>query len=78
MKYLLYLITLTFIFSACGGETEAIWPEDLAGKKTLLTSKKNALRTIEADIKKLESEIDALEPNKEKVRELVTLGKVET
>ena len=77
MKYLLYLITLTVVFSACGGEVEAVWPEDLAGKKALLTSKKDELRTIESDIKKLESEIDNLQPNKEKARELVTLAKVE-
>jgi RND family efflux transporter MFP subunit len=76
MKYLLYLITLTFVFSACGGEPEAIWPEDLAGKKALLSAKKDEARTIEADIKKLESEIEKLAPNKEKSRELVTLTEV--
>ncbi len=74
MKYLLYLITLTAILSACG---ETTWPEDLEGKKALLTLKKDSLRILEKEIARLESEIEELEPNKEISRELVTTQKVE-
>lgn len=77
MKYLLYLITLLALISASSCGSENSWPEDIEGKKTLLTAKKDSLRTIEKDIAKLESEIAKLEPNKEKPRELVTLQKVE-
>lgn len=77
MKYLLYLITLLALVSASSCGSENSWPEDIEGKKTLLTAKKDSLRTIEKDIAKLESEIAKLEPNKEKPRELVTLQKVE-
>lgn len=77
MKYLLYLITLLALVSASSCGSENSWPEDIEGKKTLLTAKKDSLRTIEKDIAKLVSEIAKLEPNKEKPRELVTLQKVE-
>lgn len=77
MKYLLYLITLLALISASSCGSENSWPEDIEGKKTLLTAKKDSLRTIEKDIAKLVSEIAKLEPNKEKPRELVTLQKVE-
>lgn len=77
MKYLLYLITLTVLLSACGGNTETEWPEDLEGKKALLNTKKADLRTLEKDIAKLEEEIAELEPDKEVSRELVTIQKVE-
>ncbi|MDF1867577.1 MAG: efflux RND transporter periplasmic adaptor subunit [Saprospiraceae bacterium] len=77
MKYLLYLITLLALISASSCGSENSWPEDIEGKKTLLTAKKDSLRTIEKDIAKLVSEIAKLEPNKKKPRELVTLQKVE-
>jgi len=63
MKYIFGLIICVF-FVACGAP-EATWPEDLAGKQNMLTEKKNALKTINADIEKLEKELAKLLPAKE-------------
>ena len=63
MKYILGTI-ICVLFFACGAP-EAAWPEDLAGKQNMLTEKKNALKSITADIDKLEKELNKLMPAKE-------------
>ena len=63
MKYILGTIICVFFF-ACGAP-EAAWPEDLAGKQNMLTEKKNTLKTLNADIEKLEKELEKLLPAKE-------------
>lgn len=57
MKYLLPTLII-LLFAACATET---WPEDLAGKRTLLQTKKSELIQLREDISKLESEIGDLD-----------------
>ncbi len=70
MKYLLPIFAVLFFLSSCATET---WPEDLAGKRTLLQTKKSESIKIKEDIKKLETEIASLDTTvKVKQRRLVT------
>ena len=71
MKYI-FGLTICVFFFACGAP-EAAWPEDLGGKQNLLTQKKNALKTINEDIEKLEKELSVLMPNKEEKKYAVNV-----
>ncbi len=74
MKNVIALLSLILFFTACKPE----YPEDLAGKKSLLKEKKDALRLLETDITKLKDEIATLDTTKvNKQRRLVTLQKLE-
>lgn len=71
MKYLSPLLLIAVLVLAC--QSEAPYPEDLAGKQALLKEQQKAYRAMEKRIAKLEHEIDSLSPNKkEKPRTLVT------
>ena len=63
MKYILGLLICVSLF-ACS-EPQAAWPEDLAGKQNLLTERKNELKSISADIEKLEKELEKILPERE-------------
>ena len=71
MKYILGTIICVFFFACAPGGAE--WPEDLAGKQNMLTEKKNALKTISADIAKLEKELETLMPSKEEKKYAVNV-----
>ncbi|MEM6317122.1 MAG: efflux RND transporter periplasmic adaptor subunit [Bacteroidota bacterium] len=75
MKYLTALFLVFFLAVACQQEAEidpnAI-PEDLAGKKEFLKNKKAELRQLNQLIDQTEKEIDALIPDDQKARTLVT------
>lgn len=79
MKYLISLITLFFLVIACQEEQQidpnAI-PDDLNGKKEFLKNKKAELRQLTQLIEKTEKEIDALIPDDQKSRTLVTTAPV--
>jgi RND family efflux transporter MFP subunit len=74
MKQLLLLLTLPLLIIACGDTTEAI-PEDLAGKKALLSEKRAALKALQAEINDLEAQVEELDPKPES-RTLVTTAPV--
>lgn len=79
MKYLFALITLFFLVVACQQEQKVdpnAIPTDLNDKKEFLKNKKAELRQLTALIEKTEGEIDALIPNDQKARTLVTTSKV--
>lgn len=67
MKNILFLSTLILFLVGCGGGEEGI-PEDLAGKKTYLTTKKAELTALKTEIASIEKEIEKLEPKKETKR----------
>ncbi|MGH1335628.1 MAG: efflux RND transporter periplasmic adaptor subunit [Aureispira sp.] len=72
MKNVLYFLGLTsflLLVVACGGEEQAKDPETLAEARTALKAKRQELKTIKAEIKKLEILAVKLDPNppKEKV-----------
>ncbi|MEO0777044.1 MAG: efflux RND transporter periplasmic adaptor subunit, partial [Bacteroidota bacterium] len=69
------LLALLLIVS-CAQPTSEAWPEDLAGKKTLLKEKKAAIKTLNQEIDTLLAEIASLEPKLEKPRKLVTTNSV--
>jgi len=72
MKYILSLLVAVFFLTACGNQ-DVTWPTDLAGKKQLLTTKKQAIKTLEADLAKLKSEIAELDTTQRVItRKLVT------
>jgi len=75
MKYLLSLVTLFVLLVACQQEQQVdpnAIPEDLNGKKEFLKNKKAELRQLTQLIEKTEGEIDALIPDDQKARTLVT------
>ncbi len=72
MKNSILFILLVAITIGCKPEAN---PEDLAGKKSLLSSKKSELKTLENEIKGIEDEIALLEPPKIKTA-LVTLDTI--
>ena len=75
MKYLLSLVTLFFLVVACQEEQQVdpnAIPKDLNGKKEFLKNKKAELRQLTQLIEKTEGEIDALIPDDQKIRTLVT------
>jgi len=79
MKYLLSLITLFFLVIACQEEPQVdpnAIPTDLNGKQEFLKTKKAELRQLTQLIEQTESEIDALIPDDQKARKLVTTTKV--
>lgn len=66
MKYIIpFFLVFTLAITSCSspGTTEAIYPEDLEGKKVLLKTKKQELNEITELINKLEQEIADLDPN---------------
>lgn len=65
-------IILLVTFSCKNGEEQTIWPEDLQGKKTLLSTKNKQLNSLQEEITKLKREILKLEPQKEKEPILVS------
>ena len=80
MKYLVSLITLFFLVVACQEEVQVdpnAIPTDLNGKKEFLKNKKAEVRQLTQLIKKTEAEIDALIPDNQKARTLITTAKVE-
>lgn len=79
MKYLFSLITLFFLVIACQEEPQVdpnAIPTDLNGKKEFLKNKKAELRQLTQLIEKTEAEIEALIPDEQKTRTLVTTSKV--
>ena len=79
MKYLVSLITLFFLVIACQEEVQVdpnAIPTDLNGKKEFLKNKKAEVRQLNQLIKKTEAEIDALIPDNQKARTLITTAKV--
>jgi len=79
MKYLLSLATLFLLVVACQEEQKVApnaIPTDLNGKKEFLKNKKAELRQLSALIEKTEQEIDALIPDDQKARTLVTTTQV--
>lgn len=80
MKYLVPLITLFFLVVACQEEVQVdpnAIPTDLNGKKEFLKNKKAEVRQLTQLIKKTEAEIEALIPDNQKARTLITTAKVE-
>lgn len=75
MKYNLLTLLLLICFAGC--QQSDVWPEDIEGKEALLKEKKSELRSIESDVKKLSKEIEALKPQKEKKRRLVSTKVIE-
>ena len=65
MKYLIRIFALSLIFNSCSGgqEDPTQIPEDLAGKKEFLRTKKEELRALTRMVNKLESDIQAEDPN---------------
>lgn len=63
IHYLLPLLFLTFLASCGSGETEDVVPEDLAGKKEYLRTKKAELRQLTQDVEALEKVIFAEDPS---------------
>ena len=63
MRYL-SIALLSILFFACAPKTEEM-PTDLAGKQNLLTEKKNELKSLQAQINDLESELAELLPPQE-------------
>ena len=79
MKYLVSLITLFFLVVACQEKVQVdpnAIPADLNGKKEFLKNKKAELRQLTQLIEKAEAEIEALIPDDQKTRTLVTTEKV--
>ena len=74
-KYFLPLLAFTLLFAACQAPVEE-WPQDLAGKKELLKTKRTELKEVKKLVEQLETEIEALEPTQEKPRKLVTTAPV--
>lgn len=64
MKYFIQLILITTLLASCGGNpSESAMPEDLEGKKVLLQTKKEALRTLTQEVEQLEADIQAEDPS---------------
>lgn len=73
LKTLSYLLSFTLLLAACGGgEDPNAIPEDLAAKKAFVKNKKMEVRELEKLIAQAESEIEKIEPAKEKKRTTVT------
>lgn len=64
MKYLIRIFALSLMFNSCSGgqEDPNQIPEDLAGKKEFLRTKKEELRALTRMVNKLESDIQAEDP----------------
>ena len=76
MKNILLLSLLTVLaISACKPVSE--FPEDLEGKKEMLSQLRSQSNNLKAKIDQLESEIEALEPVKLQLEKLVTAMNVE-
>ncbi len=72
-----YLTVLALLVASCGGSSsEAIYPEDLAGKKALLKEKQAALQELSKTVAQLESEIKTLEPDNQNNFAVVTTEKI--
>lgn len=66
MKNIIYLFILGALLTACGGEVN-----EAEQKRVLLEEKKEALKTLETEIKDLKEELLVLDPPKEKAAVLV-------
>lgn len=78
MKYLIKLLIVSVLFTACGGQaTEQEQPTDLQGKKKLLKELRGEVNELNKQITQLEEEIQAEDPKAEKPRRLVTSMNVE-
>ncbi len=75
MKNLTFIILAILLLASCSGEGS--WPDDLSGKKELLTEKKKSAKKIAEDIERLKKEIIELDPPTEKEPVLVTTTPVE-
>lgn len=72
MKQYIFIILAAFAIVSCQPQGEII-PTDLEGKKKYLISQKSKLNKLEKEIKTLEDEIAAMEPEKEKAKKAVTV-----
>lgn len=83
MKYFIQFILFSLLFASCAPNTsnsegDIAYPEDLEGKKQLLSDKRIDLQRISDEITKLEEEIAQLDPASQlKTKQLVTTAKVE-
>ena len=75
MKNILILFLIPLLF-ACQPKAEE-YPEDLAGRKTLLKEKKKELKELEKLMAKLKTDIEKEEPPKEKDKKTVSIKKLE-
>jgi len=80
MKTIHYFLPLLFvlILASCGRGPEDAVPEDLAGKKEYLRTKKAELRELTKEVKSLETEIFAEDPSLAPKPTLVTYEAVST
>lgn len=78
MKHLLIITLTTILFFACNSGTEETYPEDLAGKKTLLKEKRTELKEIAALVEQLQTEIEEMDSSIVKKLPLVTTMPVRT
>ncbi len=78
MRTHLLLIPLLLLLQACGStDPGPKWPTDLEGKKALLTQKREQLKALQQDIRRLEEEIAELNPEANHQARLVTLLRAE-
>jgi len=75
MKETIFILSVIFICS-CQSNSDAIWPENLDDKKTLLKEKQKNLRQISSDIEKLTAEIETLDPSAKKQMKLVSTDSI--
>lgn len=72
-KQLFFLLATILLVAACQpSATTEEWPQDIPGKKAMISSKKAAIKALNADIEKLQGEVEELSPVKVKTRKLVT------
>jgi len=74
MRLLIFIIPFLLLLSSCKEDNTI--PEDLAGKKKYLSTKKAELRALQNTIDDLNKEIEKLDPPKEKAPlgvEVITL-----
>ena len=77
MKNIFVILIITLLFASCQQNNTAEYPEDLAGRKALLSEKKKELKSLEKMIDKLKTDIEKEEPPKEKQRKTVSVRKLE-
>ena len=65
MKRITYLLTLA-IFISCQSSDTTLDPDDIDGKRALLTEKKKEYKALRAEIDKMTRELNRLDPPKEK------------
>ena len=77
-KYLFSILIILFVFACKPSADEAIIPDDLAGKKEILSAKKKALKSLQKEIDLLKKDIDILEPPKEKAAAQVVTQRLQS